>query len=107
LDRGAYVYTVASLEQVGLEFKKFVDYLLKNKPKLCVHVEPVAELLDNSNLLDYLSVKYFEKRNYLRGFLTYLRQLEKQGKIRILKARRTYIGSLFIEGYSVIIWTPV
>jgi trans-aconitate methyltransferase len=107
LDQGACVYTVASLEQVGFEFKKFVDYLLKNKPKLCVHVEPVAELLDERNLWDYFSIKYIEKRNYLRGFLTYLRQLEKQGKIRVLKARRTYIGSLFIEGYSVIIWTPL
>lgn len=107
LDKGAYVYTVAALEQVGSEFKKFVDYLLKNKPKLCIHVEPVAELLDKNNLWDYFSIKYFEKRNYLRGFLTYLRQLEKRGKIRALKAQRTFIGSLFIEGYSVIIWTSV
>jgi hypothetical protein len=106
LEKDAVVYTVASLEQVGTEFDKFITYLRSNKPKLCIHVEPIAELLDENNLLDYLSIKYFKKRNYLDGFLTYLRQLESKGDIKILKAQRTYIGSFFIEGYSVVVWIP-
>jgi len=101
------IYTVASLEQVGDKWDKFVDYLLDQKPKLCVHIEPIAELLSQDNLLDYLSVQYFLKRNYLSGFLTGLRELEKQKKIRIFDARRTNIGSLFIEGYSLVIWKPI
>ncbi len=105
-EKDAVVYTVASLEQVGTEFDKFITYLLSNKPKLCIHVEPIAELLDENNLLDYLSIKYFKKRNYLDGFLTYLRQLESKGDIKILQAQRTYIGSFFIEGYSVVVWIP-
>jgi len=106
LDKDSIVYTVAALEQTGDNFKPFVKYLLKNKPKLCIHIEPIGELLDENNLLDYLSIKYFEKRNYLSGFLDYLKQLEKKDKIKILKAQRTYIGSLFIDGYSVIVWAP-
>lgn len=106
LKEGSGIYTVASLEQLGSQHRPFVDYLLKNKPKICVHVEPVEELLDSRNLMDYLSICYFKKRKYLCGFLTYLKDLESKGKIKILKAKRNYIGSFFIEGYSVIVWAP-
>ncbi|MCX5695165.1 MAG: hypothetical protein NTW18_00665 [Candidatus Omnitrophica bacterium] len=106
LDKNSVVYTVASLEQIGSKFKKFVNYLIKNKPKFCIHVEPISELLDENDLIDYLSIEYFKKRNYLSGFLTYLRNLEKKSQIKILKAQRTFVGSLFIEGYSLVVWTP-
>lgn len=105
LGKNSIIYTVAALEQVGENFIKFVDYLMKNKPKLCIHIEPIGELLDDNNLMDYLSIKYFKKRNYLSGFLSYLRELEKEGKVTIHKAQRSYIGSLFIDGYSVIVWS--
>lgn len=101
------VYTVAALEQVGRDYQPFIEYLLKNKPKICFHTEPIGELLDENNIFDYLSIKYFEKRNYLSGFLNYLRKLEKEGKVVIHKSQRTYIGSLFIEGYSVVAWSPL
>lgn len=106
LDNNSGVYTVAALEQVGSGFEKFIDYLIGEKPEICIHIEPIAELLDGTKLLDYLSIRYFELRNYLSGFLTYLRKLENQGKIKIHQAQRTHIGSLFIEGYSVVVWSP-
>jgi SAM-dependent methyltransferase len=102
----SFVYTVASLEQVGARWDKFVDYILHNRPRLCVHIEPIAELLNPDKFIDYLSIEYFKKRNYLKGFLSGLRRLEQEGKVRILRAQRTYIGSLFIEGYSVVVWAP-
>jgi len=101
------IYTVASLEQVGSRWSKFIAYILRNRPKLCIHIEPIAELLDSNKLIDYLSIEYFKKRNYLQDFLSGLRQLEKDGKIHIHRAQRTNIGSLFIEGYSVVVWSPV
>ena len=76
------IYTVASLEQVGPRWEKFVDYILNNRPKICIHIEPVEELLDSSKLIDYLSIEYFRKRNYLSGFLNGLRKLEKEDKIK-------------------------
>ena len=106
LTPGSAIYTVASLEQVGTRWDKFIEYILLNRPKLCIHIEPVAELLDPTKLIDYLSIEYFKKRNYLNGFLDGLRQLENEGKVKIHRAQRTYIGSLFIEGYSVVVWSP-
>jgi hypothetical protein len=101
------IYTVAALEQIGSNYKKFVDFLLLKKPKICVHMEPVDELLDDNKLMDSLSIKYFRKRNYLNGYLPYLEKLEKEGKIEILNKQRIYNGSYFIEGHSLIVWKPL
>ncbi len=107
MPKDASVLTVASLEQVGKKYKKFVKYLLKQKPSIVVHIEPIPELLDKTNLIDYLSIKYMEKRRYLSGYLDYLRSLESRGFIQILEARRSGIGSLFVDGYSVIVWKTI
>jgi hypothetical protein len=107
LQRRSAIVTVASLEQIGSQFGAFLSYLLEQKPSMCIHIEPISELLDPSNLLDRLSIEYFKKRNYLSGYLSALRELEAKKKIKILRAQRTYIGSFFIEGYSVIVWQPL
>jgi hypothetical protein len=98
------IYTVAALEQVGDDFKKFVSFLIEKNPKICVHLEPIDELLDEEQLIDNLSIRYFRKRNYLNKFLPYLENLEKEGKIEILKKQRIFSGSYFIEGHSLIVW---
>lgn len=98
------IYTVAALEQVGEKFDKFIEYLIKQKPEICIHFEPIDELLDETNLIDNLSIRYFRKRNYLKGFLPYLEKLEAQNKIEIIKKQRIHTGSYFIEGHSLIIW---
>lgn len=106
LEPGACVVTVAALEQLGQRFIPFLEYILSQPVSLCIHIEPIAELLDPDNLLDDLSLAYFKLRNYLDGYLTRLRALEDEGALRILRAQRSYIGSLFIDGYSVIVWSP-
>jgi hypothetical protein len=100
------VFTVNALEQVGENYKDFINFLLYKKPELCINFEPMSELLDSNNLLDNLCIKYSEKRNYLKGYLPYLEQLEKEGKIEIILKKRLYAGSLYLEGYPVVIWKP-
>lgn len=106
LNKKSAIFTVAALEQIGRNYQPFIDYLLKNKPEICIHIEPIAELLDPNNLIDYLSILYFNKRNYLNGYLSKLQELETKGKIKIHQAQRSFIGSLYIEGYSIIVWSP-
>ncbi len=107
LGEGHAFFTVAALEQVGTNYKKLVSWMLRNKPETVVHIEPIPELLDSSKLIDYLSIQYMSKRNYLKGYLTYLEELEKKGKIKIIEARRSGIGSFLIDGYSIIVWKPI
>lgn len=97
-------FTVASLEQIGGDFKKFVKFLKKENPKLIINIEPINELLHESELLDYLSIKYSEKRNYLIGYHKYLKELERKKIIKIIEEKKSYFGSLYINGYSIIVW---
>ncbi|MBL7057790.1 hypothetical protein ISS03_00475 [Patescibacteria group bacterium] len=107
LGTNSAIYTVASLEQIGTDFKPFVEYILKNKPNICIHIEPFNELLDEKNLLDYLSLRYFKKRRYVNGFIDHLHELEANGKIKIIREQRSFIGSFFIDGYTVVVWSPI
>lgn len=104
LSKNTGIYTVAALEQVGDNFKEFISFLMEKKPEICVHMEPIDELLNDQNLIDNLSIKYFRKRNYLHKFLPHLENLEKEGKIEIIKKQRIFSGSYFIEGHSLIVW---
>ena len=106
LKPNSMAYTIAALEQVGDRFVDFVEYLIEKKPKVCIHMEPMSELLDENSVVDFLSIEYFKKRNYLSGFHSHLLQLEKEGRIEIISSKRTYSGSYFIEGHSLVVWKP-
>jgi len=101
------VFTIGAVEQLRGRFHDFIDYLIENKPKVVAHTEPVVELYDISNLEDYLACKFQEKRGYTKGLLPHLKNLQEQGRIKIEKIRRLYFGSLFMEGYNLIVWRPV
>lgn len=103
---GDLVLTVAALEQTGAKFTPFIELLLAKKPGVVAHLEPVEELLDTRNELGELSRDYFRKRNYLSGLFDALVELEAAGQIEILHSGRSALGSLFIEGYSLIVWRP-
>jgi len=100
------IFTVNALEQVGENYKDFINFLINKKPDLCLNFEPMPEILDKNSLVDQLCVMYSEKRNYLKGYLPYLQQLEQEGKIEIIDIKRLYGGSLYIEGSNVVIWKP-
>lgn len=104
IPKSSGIYTVAALEQVGDKFKEFVNFLIEKKPDICIHMEPIDELLNDDNLIDSLSIRYFRKRNYLDKFLPYLEELEKNNKIEIIVKQKIYSGSYFIEGHSLIVW---
>lgn len=103
---GAAAITMAAMEQLNTQYENFLDYLIARKPSLCVHLEPLVELYDKENLFDHLALQYHQKRGYLNGFLTSLRNLETEKKISILDVRRLFFGSMFHEGYSIVIWRP-
>jgi len=100
------VITIHALEQVGTRHEKLLSFILRAKPELVIHYEPIQELYDEKNLLDYLAILYSQKRNYLSGFLTALRELEKKSEIKILQAYRPYLGGVIHES-SLIAWCPL
>lgn len=98
--------TIHSLEQLGQSYDKLLSFIIAAKPDIVVNYEPILEFYDEDNLLDYLALLYSSKRNYLSGYLTALRELEKQNKIEILQAYRPYLGGIIHEA-SLIVWRPL
>jgi len=100
------IFTIGTIEQLAGNFEAFLQFLLRHSPELCIHVEPTLELYDENNLVDYLAMKFHRKRGYTENYLTRLKELEAQNKIEILKVKRLFFGSLYMEGYSYMIWMP-
>jgi len=100
------IFTIGAVEQLAGNFEAFLQFVLKRSPKLCIHIEPTIELYDENNLIDYLAMKFHTKRGYTENYLTRLRELEAQNEIEVLKVKRLFFGSLYMEGYSLLIWRP-
>ena len=98
------IITIGCLEQIHTDYKEFVDYLIMNRPKIVVHIEPILEFYDDTNLIDYLAIKYHKQKNYLEGYYTYLKQLELQNEIKIIKTTDSIFGNIFNNPWSIIVW---
>ena len=103
IEPNSAVLTIGGMEQLGQGFEEFLQYLLNESPGICIHIEPIYELYDQSILFDYLAAKYSEKRGYLQGYLTRLKELEELGRIKILHVKKN-IGSLYHDGWTTIVW---
>lgn len=105
-DPDSAVFTFGALEQVGPNHERYLDFILKRKPKLCVDVAGLHELYDEAHLLDYLALLYHKRRNYLTGYLTRLQQLEAEGRVEIVKVHHQLFGNLYDDPHSYVIWKP-
>lgn len=106
-EESAVVFTIGAIEQLGGKFQSFIDYLLANNNlKRVVHVEPMIEVYETNRLFDYLAYKFHKKRGYTIGLLPYLQQLEQLDLIKIDKLKRINCGSLYMEGYNLLVWRP-
>jgi hypothetical protein len=103
MDPNCALFTVGAMEQLGENFRPFLDFILKKRPGICLNIEVIYELHDKNSLLGYMGAAYMEKRNYLRGLLPYLKELENSGNIEILEIART-IGSLYHDAYCYVVW---
>jgi hypothetical protein len=101
------VFTFGAIEQLASRFESFVGFLVKQKPALCLHIEPTVELYDDAHLIDFLGIKFHRKRGYTEGFLPMLQKLAAEGRVEVQRVKRLYFGSLFMEGYSLIVWRPL
>lgn len=107
LPANSAIITLNSLEQIGADYQAFLNFILAKKPALCINAEPILELYDDNDLIDYLAIRYHKQRNYLYGYYDALKHLETLGKIRIEKIQRVPFGNNFHEGYSFIVWRVV
>lgn len=100
------VFTLGALEQLAGELEPMIDYLLSQRPRIVIHVEPAIENYDVTTLEDFLAVWFQGKRGYSRGLEALLRAKEGEGKLDVLQSKRIGFGSMMMEGYNLFIWRP-
>jgi len=100
------VLTFGALEQVGAEHGAYLDFILAQRPAVCVDVVGLGELYDETDLLDYLALLYHRRRRYLDGYLTRLRQLEAERMIEVIAVHHHRFGNPFDDPYSYVVWRP-
>lgn len=106
LPPGSGVLTVGALEQTGTRWEPFLEYLLDQRPACCLHVEPILEWYDPENPVDQTAIAYHRARKYWEAFPAELAHLASQGKAEIIHQQRSFFGSKYIEGYSLLVWRP-
>jgi hypothetical protein len=104
--KNSAIYTSGALEQLSNNIYRFINYILLQKPAIIVHVEPAVDFYKNQQLVDYLGNLFQSKRKYTNNLLPYLKKLEKNKKIKIIKLCKSPFGSLMMEGYNLIVWKP-
>lgn len=107
LESNSGVLTFGSLEQLGSELKEMIEYLLEQKPEICVHIEPMVEMYETEKLPDYLASWFQSKRGYSSGLISLLNRLSLEKRLEILDVQRLNFGSLMMEGYNLVAWRPI
>ena len=106
IQKNSAVYTSGAIEQLSGRIENFVNFLIKNKPKIVLHSEPILQFYKSNNQVDALGKIFHLKRSYTSNLYTLLSKYEKEGKINIIKKLKSPFGSLMMEGYSLIVWKP-
>jgi hypothetical protein len=95
-------FTNASLEQSGSNYKDFMNYLFNNNSCIGgIHIEPISDLVKPEHPLNINSISYTNKRGYLNNFYNFM--LESGVNIKL--AKDYGIGSKYLSGYQLIIWS--
>ena len=79
---------------------------MENKPEIVVHVEPFRDLLDEQNPVDLASIKYMKQRNYIDGYCEAIFKLQRNNEAQVHLFERTFIGSKYVDGYTILVWSP-
>ena len=111
IDDRTAILTIGALEQTGVGYPIFMDWLIARNPRLCIHIEPQPDWYDPDTLLGYLGVRFLQVRNYWSGFPLYMYKKtredcssERDTEVNVLEHRPVPFGSLFVEGYNRFIW---
>ena len=99
-------FTVCALEQTGDDWARLLDFFLTKRPARVAHIEPIMEWYDPADAFDATAIQFHQKRRYLSGYASRIAELAEDGQVEIIAQRRLPIGSLFIEGYSYLVWRP-
>ena len=102
--KGDTVFTVGAMEQTGQDWQNMLGWLLWQKPRRVIHVEPFIEAYDPTNPVDVSAILAHRRRGFWEGYLYRLGWLQERGNVEIERWQVTGFGSLLTCGYNVLVW---
>lgn len=103
------IFTFGALEQLGGIYgaESWLNWAANQNNSKFVLVEPCVETYDLMSAVDLSALSFHLKRGYTSGIISSLKSKERHGVIRDLKVHRIEFGSLFIEGYTLIVFETI
>jgi len=96
--------TVGAMEQLGTNWKPFLDFMLAKDFNIYINIETIYEKTNQGDTeFARISRQYIERRNWLRGYFDELRKLELDGLVEILD-QKVVVGSKFHDSWSFTVW---
>ena len=83
-----------------------LDEIIRHKPAMVIHIEPIYEHWNDDSLLQMLWKKYFQLNDYNQSLLTDLKGYEDDGLIEIVEERRNLFGNNPLAPVSIVKWKP-
>lgn len=84
-----------------------LNEILKHKPMVVIHIEPIYEHWSEDSLLQLLWQRYCQMNDYNQSLLTSLKEFESDGLIEIIEERKSIFGVNPLAPVSIVKWTPV
>lgn len=111
------VYTHHSLEQIPEVSASLIE-AIRNIPgfKVCVHLEPIGWQMPGHDFLknpedkrlmkeiDQKNQQFSEKKNQNRNLYLLLKEIEKDGKLKITQTRKYFCSTLIQNATSLVAW---
>lgn len=105
--RGATVFSFYCLEQLPAHTPEVLDNLLKAGVRRVIHIEPTPELFAYSSLKDLATISYIWRQDYQRTIVSVARQMEREGRIRVLATERLDFAPSCRNDPTLVVWEPV
>ncbi len=103
---GSGVFTYYCFEQLKYVTRTVLENIVRARPRRVVHIEPTFELLKWTSLADWATRLYVMRMDYQNNLYRTLRELEKEGRVRILDVKRLYYGPTHRNDPTLICWEP-
>ena len=81
--------------------------IIRHKPTVVVHIEPMYEHWSKNSLLHLLWKRYLLLNDYNQTILSALKSYEKEGLIKITEESKNLFGNNPLAPFSIIKWIPI
>lgn len=105
--RGATVFSFYCLEQLPSHTREVLENLLRAGARRVIHIEPTPELFEYTSLKDLATISYIWRQDYQRTLVETARELERQGRVRVLAVERLNFAPSCRNDPTLVVWEPV